>query len=271
MYGLEAIKIILANKDNSILYKRLQSNMLNMEKIIVSHSLVYVVSGTVEVQTYDYQKYTATEGELLFMPRDSYLISDYVLKQRDMEVFLFFFDHCLASEFLQNFTINQCTDKHRICKLNVSENILSYIDALHNVKYLDVTNAHLLKIKIFEFLHLICESNKFFPNILQEDDFIKGDVKTYMLEHYDKNLCISDWANLSGDSLSTFNRKFKKKYGLTPKKWLVRHKMTLAKEALINGASVSDCAAEFGYSNSSNFIAAFKEIYKTTPKQYTLN
>jgi len=31
-----------------------------------------------------------------------------------------------------------------------------------------------------------------------------------MSNHYDKNLTVSDWATLSGKSLSTFNRQFKK-------------------------------------------------------------
>ena len=102
MYSLDVIKIILANGNNSILFKRLDNSMLNMEKIIVSHSIVYIKSGTVEIETYDYEKYTAKEGEMLFMSRDSYLISDYIKEDQEMEVYLFFFDHTLTLEFLQN-------------------------------------------------------------------------------------------------------------------------------------------------------------------------
>jgi len=91
-----------------------------------------------------------------------------------------------------------------------------------------------------------------------------------MLEHYDKNLSVSDWASLSGYSLSTFNRKFKKKYNISPKKWIIQQNMKLAHEALKNGSSVSVCASEYGYSNTSNFIKVFKEIYKITPKQYAM-
>jgi AraC-like DNA-binding protein len=92
-----------------------------------------------------------------------------------------------------------------------------------------------------------------------------------MLEHYDKNLSVSDWATLSGHSLSTFNRKFKKRYNTSPKQWLLEHNMKLADEALRSGLSVSECATEFGYNNTSNFIKAFSKIYKSTPKQYTMS
>ncbi len=270
MYGLDAIKILLANENNSILYKKLNIDMLNMEKIIVSHSIVYVISGSVEIQTYDYQKFSITDGEMLFMPRDSYLISDYIKNQKDMEVYLFFFDYALTAEFLRNNLIKYSHTENKIIKLNISNNILNYLDALKNATYEDTKNSHLLKIKIFEFLHLICESNEDFINVLKEQESVKSNIETYMLEHYDKNLSVSDWASLNGCSLSTFNRKFKKMYSLSPKKWLIQHNMKLANEALQNGISVSACASEFGYSNTSNFIKAFKKIYKVTPKQFTM-
>ena len=270
MYNLDAIKILLADENNSILYKKLDENMLDMEKIIVSHSIVYVISGCVEIQTYNYQKFTVKDGEMLFMPRDSYLISDYIKNQKEMEVYLFFFDHDLTSEFLNNILIKKNSIDNKILKLNISNNLLHYIDSLQHFTYKNKNNKHLLKMKIFELLHLISESNEYFVNILQAQEDIKIDIKTYMLEHYDKNLSVSDWASLSGHSLSTFNRKFKKMYSLSPKQWLMKHNMKLAKEALKGGASVSTCASEFGYNNTSNFIKAFKNIYKITPKQYTM-
>ncbi len=270
MYSLDVIKVILANGNNSILFKRLDSSMLNMEKIIVSHSIVYIKSGTVEVETYDYEKYTAKEGEMLFMPRDSYLISDYIKDDQEMEVYLFFFDHTLTLEFLQNVPSKENTTQENILKLKVSNNILNYIAALQDINYQNRNNHHLLKIKIFELLHLISEVNEEFINILQKQESGKTDIESYMLKHYDKNLTINDWASLSGFSLSTFNRKFKKKHKISPKKWITQKNMQLASESLKNGVSVSECAIEFGYSNTSNFIKAFKEIYKITPKQYTM-
>ena len=270
MYDLDVVKILLANENNSILYKTLDKNMLDMEKIIISHSIVYVISGSVEIQTYDYKKFTVTDGEMLFMPRDSYLISDCLKNEKNMEVYLFFFDYTLATEFLQNTHIEKRNVQNKIMKLNVSENILNYIKSLKNVIYKDKENSHLLKTKIFELLHLIAESNKYFVNVLKEQEEVKVDIETYMLKHYDKNLSVSDWATLSGFSLSTFNRKFKKAYNLSPKKWLIQHNMKLANQALKNGLSVSACASEFGYSTTSNFIKAFKEIYKITPKQHSM-
>ena len=270
MYNLDAIKPLLVDGNNAILYKRLSNSMLNMEKIIVSHSLVYVISGRVEIQTYDYESVSLKEGEMLFMPRDSYLISDYVKKDEDMEVYLFFFDHLISSEFLQHIKIPKRERKNMLLKLNLSSNIKTYLNTLNQANY--ENNAHLLRVKLFELLHLIHESNRDFASLLKETEEkrAKRDIQSYMLEHYDKKLSVNDWASISGLSLSTFNRKFKQNYQLSPKKWILKQNMQLANEALQKGASVSECASEFGYANSSNFIKAFKDIYKKTPKQYIL-
>lgn len=269
MYNLDAVNCLLVDDNNAILHKRLTSDMLNMEKIIVSHSIVYIKSGTLKVQTYDYEEFSIGVGEMLFMPRDSYLISDYIQDDNEMEVYLFFFDHILSSEFIQNMPINSLNATSSISKLKVSKNILTYINALENMRY-KKSNIELLKVKIFELLHLICECNENFSSLLYEHEAkkTKTDLQTYMLKHYDKNLTINDWATLSGYSLSTFNRRFKKEHGTSPKRWMLKQTMNLAYEALQNGANVSECALEFGYANSSNFIKAYKEIYKTTPKNH---
>ncbi|MEA1981945.1 MAG: helix-turn-helix domain-containing protein [Campylobacterota bacterium] len=270
MYDLDAIKIVLAEENNSILFKTLKSDMLNMEKIIVSHSIVYVESGRVEVQTYDYKKFTITDGEMLFMPRDSYLISDYIKKEEDMRVFIFFFDFNISSEFLSCVNSKAVSTDETILKIDVTQNLSHYIAALKNVDYKNKRNAHLLKSKMFELLHLVSESNKEFISILRSQESDKTDIETYMLKHYDKELSVNDWATLSGQSLSTFNRKFKKVYNLSPKKWMLKQNMKLAKEALSKGISVSECSSMFSYQNTSNFIKAYKEVYNITPKQDTL-
>lgn len=239
-----------------------------MEKIIVSHSIVYVKSGRVTINTFDYKSYTVTDGEMLFMPKDSYLISDYVKEGKSMEVYLFFFDHNIASEFLQNIQITNKSSENAPLQIQLSSNIMNFIHSMESINYKD-NNKHLLKIKLLELLHLIYEANAHFADILMLQGEVK-DIKEYMLSHYDKNLSINDWAMLSGYSLSTFTRKFKKENGVSPKKWILEQNMKLAAKSLMEGTPVSKCASEYGYNNTSNFIKAFKEVYKTTPKQYTM-
>lgn len=268
MYNLPNIKILLEDSSNAILYKKLDTDMLDMEKIIVSHSIVYVKSGKVIINTFDYKSYTVTDGEMLFMPKDSYLISDYLKESKSMEVYLFFFDYNIVSEFLKNVRLTNKSSKTSPFQIRISSNIMNFIHSFEGICYKD-NNKHLLKIKLLELLHLVYEENSEFADILMLQGKVK-DIKEYMLAHYDKNLSINDWAKLSGYSLSTFTRKFKKENGISPKSWILEQNMKLAAKALMEGVPVSKCASVFGYKNSSNFIKAFKEFYNTTPKQYSM-
>ena len=273
MYNFSGIKQLLVDNKNAILYKELNEDIVDAEKIIVSHSIVYVLKGTVKVMTYDYDELSISEGEILFMPRDSYLISDYLKDNEQLKVYLFFFDYTLALEFLKNVPKNDSKLKYKknnILKLNSSKNILNYINSLSNINYTNINNKHLLYSKIFELLHLLSEVNNVFIGTLFNEEMKSHnrDIETYMLEHYDKNLSINDWASLQGVSISTFNRKFKKQYNISPKQWILKQNMIMAHTMLKDGKSVSQCAIEFSYSNTSNFIKAYKEIYKITPKQH---
>jgi AraC-like DNA-binding protein len=270
MYHLDEIEPILIDGNNSILHKTLNKSIINAEKIIISHSIVYVVNGAVKVSTYNYDNISISNGEMLFMPRDSYLISDYISNDKKMEAYILFFDYKIASDFLKTVTPKNKSINKNLLKLNVSNNISHYFKAIKNIKYKDIHNKQLLNSKLLEFLHLIAESNNNFIDILYQAEMSKYKFNTedYMIKHYDKNLAISDWASLHGKSLSTFNRMFKKRYGISPKKWMLKQNMSIANKMLKDGSSVSQCSAELGYSNTSNFIKAYKEIYLITPKQH---
>ncbi|WP_246050522.1 helix-turn-helix domain-containing protein [Leptospira langatensis] len=90
-----------------------------------------------------------------------------------------------------------------------------------------------------------------------------------MEKNFDKRLSIEDYSILTGRSISSFQRDFKKIYGLSPKKWLTIQRMKKAKELLENGgASVTDVALSIGYENISHFIRAFQEQYEVTPGEF---
>jgi len=88
-----------------------------------------------------------------------------------------------------------------------------------------------------------------------------------MRDNYDKNLTVADFASLSGRSLSSFNRDFKRKYGKPPKQWLIENRMIKAAQLLENGSSVTNCALDVGYSNTSHFIKSYKSMHGKTPSE----
>ena len=266
LYGLDGINEILYDKENCILHKKLNEDIIDSEKLIVSHSIVYIVHGNVQVNTFDGHEVSIGKGEMLFMPRDSYLISDYVTKNRGLEAYLIFFNHDIVEKFLNGFfTSNKIHNS--ICKIETNRNIKSFFENIMQMHYEEKNSSVLLELKILEFLNLVVDTR--FKETLFASEMSKKrrTIESLMLEHYDKNLSVLDYASLSGRSLSTFNREFKKIHIKTPKQWLIEKKMDKANYLLKDGVSVTESAAEVGYKNISHFIKAYKSIYNQTPKE----
>ena len=273
LHSIDGVTVLLHDEDNCILHKKLHSDVENADVLIVSHVIVFVVNGRVEISTDDGKHMVATNGEMLFMPRDSYMVSDYVRNGKDLEVFLLFFNHDIALSFLGSKLIpNESSEM--VCKLEASKNISYFFELLHKMEFSDKNNKELLTLKILEFLHLVVHDNeiKFIETLYSsEKNKQKRDITTLMLEHLDKNLTVSEYASLSGVSLSTFNRKFKEQYHTTPKVWLLEQKMYRAYKFLKEGNSVTQSAFDVGYLNVSNFIKAYKSVYGHTPKSMQIN
>jgi len=266
-YSLMHVRSILANEDNCILYKVLKKDVIDAEALMTSHVIVYVVEGKAQVNTYDGEELHIHKGEMFFMPRDSYVISDYTSNGKDVEVYLLFFNHDIALKFLSTQQSTMMNNK-RLCKLSVSQNIVSFLEYINQLNIDNRNDKVLLELKLLEFLHLVTlEDKELFVSTLLSSEQHKQtrDIGEFMQLHIDKNLSISDYAALSGRSLSTFNRVFKEQYHTTPKQWLIEKRIQKA-HLLLQANSVTDTAFEVGYSNVSHFIKAYKSVYNKTPK-----
>lgn len=272
LYSHSNIKKILHDHQSCILLKKLDHNLLNQKKICTSHCFIFVLKGCVEVQTPTNELIKANSGEILFMPRDAYLISDFITVDDSIEMYLIFIDHNIVNSFLASKIAveKQTFSKSIVCKVKSSIHIEKYFTALDSVYGNFENNKDLLSVKIIEFLHLIYAYNQtdIVATLATSEQHKKNrSLATLMLDNYDKNLTIADFASLSGRSLSSFNRDFKRKYGKPPKQWLIENRMIKATKLLSNGSSVTNCAIEVGYSNTSHFIKSYKSIHGKTPSK----
>jgi AraC-like DNA-binding protein len=68
-----------------------------------------------------------------------------------------------------------------------------------------------------------------------------------------------------GVSERQLRRYFLKRFGASPRKWLVSARLGAVKPLLATGKSVKEVAAEAGFNHQSNFARSFKNYYKATP------
>jgi AraC-like DNA-binding protein len=83
------------------------------------------------------------------------------------------------------------------------------------------------------------------------------------------DLKLSEFAQLSNKSISTFKREFEQYYHDTPGKWLTGRRLQRAKMFLeTSQKTISDIVFESGFKNISHFSRVFKEQYGMSPTKY---
>jgi AraC-like DNA-binding protein len=93
----------------------------------------------------------------------------------------------------------------------------------------------------------------------------------YLQEHLTENIAIDHLAKLSCMSLSTFERKFKQHFSLTPKQYILHMKVHEACRLLPTAGSIARVAMETGFGGQSYFTKQFRSVVGITPKQYLLS
>ncbi len=96
----------------------------------------------------------------------------------------------------------------------------------------------------------------------------KIDLEAFMNQNFTYNVPLSQFARLTGRSLATFKRDFKKIFTETPEKWLSARRLERA-HFLISQKKISPANAylEAGFENLSHFSYAFKKFYGYNPSR----
>lgn len=83
------------------------------------------------------------------------------------------------------------------------------------------------------------------------------------------HLSLEGFAKLCGRSLSTFKREFRRLYGVSPGKWLLKRRLECSAHLLsTTSMSVTDIVFECGFEQPAHFSRAFKARFGHTPSDY---
>lgn len=94
-------------------------------------------------------------------------------------------------------------------------------------------------------------------------------ARRYMEEHYAEDLHVDDVARVAAISTSQLIRLFKRQLGTTPHSYLLRYRITQAKELLAETTiPVATIARQVGFASESNFSYRFGEMCGQSPSAY---
>jgi AraC family transcriptional regulator, exoenzyme S synthesis regulatory protein ExsA len=277
MYENNAIHKILRDGQSCVLYKEIGQTTLNKEGYVSTHALTLVLQGKLQIEKHGCGTETVNEGQMIIVPKGLYMISDCLLPNNEPFVaMVFFFDEALIDSFIASLGKRKYEPALVHCLvMNCSDPIRWYTDNLLKL-YKEGSSIHnsITRAKLFELLHLLSISprgEEFIRAILSLKNQEKRSIREFMLSNFSKPLTVEDYAYLTGRSLSTFVRDFKRLFQISPKQWLMEQRLEKARKLLsINNTSVSDVAYDSGYENISHFIKAFHKKFNISPKQYLI-
>jgi AraC-like DNA-binding protein len=95
----------------------------------------------------------------------------------------------------------------------------------------------------------------------------KIDLQKFMLQNFQYNVPIENFAKLTGRSLAGFKRDFDKVFQKSPRKWLQEKRLTEA-HYLIHQKKrkPGDIYLDLGFENLSHFYTSFKQKFGVTPE-----
>lgn len=100
----------------------------------------------------------------------------------------------------------------------------------------------------------------------------KIDLVNFMQRNFMFNMSLEKLGYLTGRSLSTFNRDFKRLFNTTPQKWLIDKRLELAYYHLAEKKKKpTEVYLEVGFEDLSHFSFIFKKKYGISPNQISLN
>ena len=90
----------------------------------------------------------------------------------------------------------------------------------------------------------------------------------YMQKNFRQTIYIDKLAGMACMSVSTFERKFKKQFGHSPKQHIKRLRIQEACRLLRGGMTIQQAAMEIGFCDQSYFTREFRAIMGKTPKTF---
>lgn len=124
-----------------------------------------------------------------------------------------------------------------------------------------VTSPDIYTAALYEILHSVTADGE------RADKLSK--IRRYIRYNYMMNITAASVAREFGFERSYLYRIFSKKYGVGVKEYIIKIRMEKARELLLLGMGVAECAHIVGYDDEFNFSRMYKKYYGISPKHHT--
>jgi AraC-like DNA-binding protein len=242
------------------------------EIILEFHSFVRIISGEMKVIQAD-RSYTFGAGSTLLFPRNQ--LSAVIKQPKDgrsyKAVVLGLSVERLKAFYAKNQPVLSSRPvTHQVRIFDGHPLLESFFTSL--LPYFDLEQElpeSVAALKVEEAISILRFIDPGTDNLLADfSEPGKINLPDFMEKHFMFNMTMEKFGYLTGRSLSTFNRDFKRAFRNTPQKWLTQKRLELAHYQLAEKHKKAvDIYLETGFENLSHFSYAFKKHFGYAPTE----
>lgn len=243
-------------------------NFFKSDIMFDHHMLVWFISGETKIIQAD-ATYFFRKGDIFLIPRNQ--LATIINYPKDGQPHKTVVMH-LSVERLRDFYSNRkVTAKppksQKIYNFNNHPLLESCLASL--IPYFDMKDvpSEIASLKITEAISILRSLDRDIDNVLANfEEPGKINLADYMEKNFMFNLPMEKFGYLTGRSLTTFKRDFKKKFNTTPQRWLTQKRLELAHYQFVEKRKKPvDVCYETGFENLSHFSFAFKKHFGYAP------
>lgn len=259
------------NKYAEVVLACIEDKYFKDEIILEHHSIVRIISGEMKVVQAD-NTYVFSAGDTLLFPRNQ--LSTLIKYPKEGRIYQSIVMTLTTQRLKEFYTSSPLLlskpHTHKIRQFDRNPLLESFFTSL--LPYFDLNKElpeRIAAIKLEEVITVLRELDPEIDNLLS--DFTepgKLNLIDFMEKNYMFNMTIEKFGYLTGRSLTTFKRDFKKAFNTTPQKWLTQKRLELAHYELAEkNRKPIDVYFEVGFENLSHFSYAFKKHFGYAPTE----
>lgn len=251
-----------------IVYSECDTPECEGDPFISDHGFCCILSGTLTVSD-GISTRTFQAGDCLFYPKDH--LARFIrrpAKSVNFSSITIVLDYETLMSFSQEhgYTMHEKPANRAVVLLAPDTLLRSYLDLLLLYLKTDVQEP-LMQLKKKEAVMLLLHEYPELKNVLF--DFtapVKTDLEAFMEQNYKYNVELKQFAYLTGRSLATFKRDFKKIFNTSPNRWLQQKRLEEAYQLIKEKRQMpSRVYIDVGFESLSHFSHSFKGFFGLNP------
>lgn len=247
-----------------------EAGSIKTETIFEHHMLIWFLSGDIKIVQADGTHYFGA-GDIFLIPRHrpATIITHPKNGQCHKAVAMHLTAERLQTFYARNPAIpGNGENRQNVRSFHKHPLLESYLGSL--IPYFDLKEAlppDIASLKMEEAIRIVRAIDGGIDDLLADFGTPgKIDLGEFMEKNFVFNMSLEKFGYLTGRSLSTFKRDFKKAYRITPQKWLTQKRLELAHYLLSEkNRKPADLYLEIGFENLSHFSFAFKKRFGYAP------